>query len=327
MDINALIEADSIQQNDLPGRDLLLKIGDKVEARGLAKHFSTYDGQFAQEVEVDATRLRLKLFSSLTANVFQKSGEPGATASTRACFRRRISGAGNKKLKEVSAIGRFSGAIKDEKDIYIVDACGGIGILSTGISFLRGENHRTVADCVDISAERSNRHFLLKQSLGNGNSGLMRRVMDINEFVPEPLSERNQYCLAKHPCGHAVDIVIGKLLMTDEGKFPHTTLMTCCHGGANTHFPFKNVKRQQNVFLDETDWLALTGMTNWVDGQYLGHDGGQVTQAHQLVGRVAMRLIDLQRAVVLPENLNPHVQELLPPEISSRNHGIIANCE
>ncbi len=325
MNVQTLIEADALRQNDLPGRDLLLRIGDRVDTKGLAGHFDTYRGQFAQQIEDDATLMRLKLFSSLTANVFQESGEPGATASTRACLRRRISGTGNKKLKEVSAIGRFSGAIEDEKDIYIIDACGGVGILSTGISFLRGECHRTVADCVDISAEKSNRHFLLKKSLGNGNTGLVRRVMDINEFVPEPFSERNHYCLAKHPCGHAVDIVIGKLLETADDAFPHTTLMTCCHGAANTHFPFKNVEQQQNVFLDETDWLALTGMTNWVDGEYC-HDGGQVTQAHQLVGRVAMRLIDLQRAVVLPENLNPRVQELLPPHISSRNHGIIANC-
>lgn len=326
MDIKTLIEAETLEQNDLPGRDLLLRIGDRVETKNLARHFNRYSGKFADQIACDADHIRFKLLSSLTARVFAETGETNVSNSTRMNFRRRVSGTGNRKLKEVAAIGRFAGVVEEDGAVYIVDACGGVGILSTGISFLRGESKGTVADCVDISEERSKRHDLLRRSLGGGNPNLRLKVMDVRDFVPEIVQGRTNYCLAKHPCGHAVDIVIGKLLETDEGQFPHTTLMTCCHGGANTHFPFKYVARKDKVFLDETDWLALTGMTNWVDGQYLGHDGGQVTQAHQLVGRVAMRLIDLQRAVVLPENLNPRVQELLPPEISSRNHGIIVNC-
>jgi hypothetical protein len=235
------------------------------------------------------------------------------------CLKRRdIAGPNNKHLLEISAMGNLSGAISNPNAIHMHDICGGAGLLSSSIAYLRSElGSSSSASCWEIQPKLAQKHEIIRRAIGIWNPDLVFRLGDMVQTDFQSENGSDNYWMAKHPCGSNVDTIVAKRHKKNDRDAPkNTTILTCCHAKAKGS-PIIRYNDPEQLLLDPQSWDMLARTANWAPQEQRG------VPEFEAIGRVAMRIMDCLRVITLINTCNVRVQEALPCTCSRKNHAII----
>lgn len=305
MNQEAFLEYNTLKYTKTGREQLLFEL---TERFNLHEFFLPFDPSRAPQIEKISLHLRAAL-GMIDSDTIRESGIP-VKVRNKQSYRKRLAGTNNKSLKEIAGIAVSSGALECESDVHIHDACGGNGILSASISNLRG-THKTHSICWDRDQSCEKRHDLLRLSVGLRSKLLHFMLSNVLEADLAQIESMPTFCLSKHACGSATDIIVKKTFDLKASRTPvRTVLLTCCHGKAKDFPPFE----KDTITFEE--WNVLARTADWTQSKN--------SLETQTVGRVAMRVIDTLRVVRNSRtDLRAWVEELASPEISTKNHGII----
>lgn len=222
-------------------------------------------------------------------------------------FRRRLLGEDLRHARQAATLAHLTGALNEDAPLHVYDACGGNGVLSSGIAFLR-KDRETSGLVVDRDPENCLRFALTRRFLAK-DSDLGIEIKDVRQV---PLVKRGgkTICAAKHACGPAAEMILRNISQRKPGECPDkTVILTCCHGALRNTPPPREMSRR--------DWRQLVGLAD-VRASFRGQ-----AKEIEVAARFAMQLVDSIRVAQLPDHLHGSVQVAFEPELSVKNHALV----
>ncbi len=218
-----------------------------------------------------------------------------------------------RKAAEIAALIYHSKILAYQEAIHVHDACCGGGILGLTVQYLRRERTTSVTGWDhDPECRMRFERTVSRLDLDKETCEAVFRLGDIAVAELWKVPDKQTFCLAKHACGDLTRSVLANIgdTATYSDFVPEkTVIQTCCHGKIQGSTP--------TPLLSEKEWKLLVKTSEW-----MSHSSITARE----IGRKAMRLVDSLEAALLVSsapNLRARVIELLPSDVSAKNHGII----
>jgi hypothetical protein len=200
---------------------------------------------------------------------------------------------------EYTALGYFSGALGNEADISLIDACSYNGSLAGVIRYLRNNlGKATDCRCVDTLKESAKNVRTTERAFSMPN-GTLHTVRSRIETAELKTSDQPTYLLGNRTCTGTLPL-IERLATEKPAKLPdHVGIRSCCH-----------VIIQDREIKELTEGLSkrlqqfLLQYKKWISEGRLSFDQDEPTSPNHISHLTLQRIIDCLRARKLAQSGN-----------------------